>query len=204
MQLRIEQGLDSPWKVWNQLGSWLSYPIVRYIFARNGINWGKNWKFYGVPIIQKHRQSFMKFGDGLQLRSTVKSSPLGPSHPVILSTLNKGALLEIGNNFGMNGGAISVAESIRIGDNVVVGTNTIIVDTDFHPSNPYLRKMRPNEGKITPVVIEDNVFIGEKCLILRGVTIEFGSVIGPESVLTRNVPPMSIVIGNPARIMGTL
>ena len=146
----------------------------------------------------------MKFGDGLQLRSTEKSSPLGPSHSVILSTLNKGALLESGHNFGMNGGAISVAESIRIGDNVVVGTNTIIVDTDFHPSNPYLRKMRPNEGKITPVVIEDNVFIGEKCLILRGVTIEFGSVIGPESVLTRNVPPMSIVIGNPARIMGTL
>ena len=200
--LVIKEAFNSPWKAWNQLHSWLTYPIVRFQFAINGIPWGKGWRFYGAPIVQKHRRSVMKFGNGLQLRSSVRSTPLGPYHPVILSTLNEGALLKIGDNFGMNGGVICAAEKILIGNNVTVGANTTIVDTEFHPSNPDQRRLTPNIGQASATIIQDDVFVGANCFILRGVTIGRGSLVGTGSVVTSDVAPGMIVFGNPARTVG--
>src|SRR5512145_515908 len=93
--------LNTPWKFTNELNRLLSKPVVQFIFAINRISWGRNWKFYGVPIIQKHYQSTMCFGEGLGLRSTVRSNPLGTTHPVIFCTWLAGASLEIGDSFGM-------------------------------------------------------------------------------------------------------
>lgn len=70
---------DTPWKVHNALWRWWAAPRVRLIFAWYGIPWGRGWRFYGLPIIQKHRRSLMRFGPGLQLRSSVRSNPLGPN-----------------------------------------------------------------------------------------------------------------------------
>jgi acetyltransferase-like isoleucine patch superfamily enzyme len=53
-------------------------------------------------------------------------------------------------------------------------------------------------------VIENKVFIGARSIVLKGVTIGEGSVIGAGSVVTRNVPPMTIAVGNPARIIGSI
>lgn len=146
----ILQGFQTPWKIWNLLGSWLIDPWMRAMMAANGIPWRAGWKFYGVPIIQKHRASKMNFGNGFSLRSSPASNPLGPNHPVILSTLQAGAVLEIGENFGMTGGAICVAESVRIGNNVAIGANSSIVDTDFHPLDPQERLARPQDGNLRP------------------------------------------------------
>ena len=78
----------------------------------NHIAWRDDWRFYGLPIIQKHRKSTMRFGAGLRLRSSTRSNPLGVNHPVTLSTWQAGAELEIGENFGMTGGVICTAEHI--------------------------------------------------------------------------------------------
>lgn len=198
---RISEALDTPWKLWNQLHRWLVYPHVRLLIALNGIAWGRNWSFYGLPIIQKHRQSVMKFGEGFSLRSSACSNPLGPNHPVILSTLRADSLLEIGRNFGMTGGSICVAERVAIGDNVAVGANCVITDTDFHPLHPRARLLEPQNGKSAPVVIEDNVFIGMNSIILKGVTLGANSVIGAGSVVSRSIPSDSIAAGNPAVVL---
>lgn len=195
---------DTPWKISNQLRSWLAYPRVRLLFALNGIQWGQNWRFHGIPIIQKHRRSLMSFGRGLGLRSSLRSNPLSPNHPVILATLQEAARLQIGANFGMTGGTICAAERIIIGNNVVVGSNTIITDTDFHPLHPEQRSLKPSDGKTAAVVIEDNVFIGMNCLILKGLTIGKGSMVGAGSVVTMDVPSDVIVAGNPARLIRKL
>lgn len=195
---------DTPWKVWNQLWRWLAYPRVRLLFALNGVPWGRGWRFYGVPIIQKHRRSRMTFGPGLQLRSSLRSNPLAPNRPVVLATWQAGAVLEVGANFGMTGGTICAAERIIIKDNVVVGANTTIMDTDFHPLDPKQRKLQPSDARIAMIVIEDDVFIGMNCLILKGVTIGQGSVVGAGSVVTKDVPPGVIAAGNPARIVREL
>jgi acetyltransferase-like isoleucine patch superfamily enzyme len=162
----------------------------------NKIKWGKNWKFYGTPILQKHRQSSMRFGSGFSLRSTFRSNPLSPNHPVMLCTWQPDAILEIGDNFGMTGGTLCAAEMIRIGNNVAIGANSTVIDTDFHPLNSELRRVDPQGAKSAPIIIEDDVFIGMNCLILKGVTLGKGSVIGAGSVVTKNIPPGVIAAGN--------
>jgi acetyltransferase-like isoleucine patch superfamily enzyme len=200
----MRQALDTPWKIWNEAWRWWAYPRVRLLFAINGIPWGRGWRFYGVPVVQKHRRSQMHFGPGLQLRSSIHSNPLGPNHPVIMATWRAGAVLEIGDNFAITGGTLCVAEQILIGSNVTVGANTSIVDADFHSLDAEVRKRETSGGKTAPIVIESDVFIGMNCLILKGVTIGRGSVVGAGSVLTRDVPPDVIVAGNPARIIREL
>lgn len=193
--------LNTPWKITNRILSWFVYPYIRFFFALNRISWGRGWRFYGTPIIQKHRKSSMSFGAHLQLRSSCNSNPLGPNHPVILCTWEPGAVLAIGDNFAMTGGSICAAEKIAIGSNVSVGANCTIVDTDFHPLDPEFRHQHPQEATTAPVTIEDDVFIGMNCLILKGVTVGRGSVIGAGSVVTKDVPSCVIVAGNPAKVL---
>ena len=200
----LKEILSAPWKLRNNLFRLLLYPWVRVSFLLKGIPWGRGWRFYGVPIIQKIRGSHMQFGDGLQLRSTVHSNPLGPNHPVILCSWQAGAVLQVGRNFAMTGGSLVAAEKILIGDNVNVGANTIIMDTDFHPLDAEARRLDSAPAKTAPVSIEDNVFIGMNCLILKGVTLGKGSVIGAGSVVTKDVPSNAIVAGNPARLIGNV
>jgi acetyltransferase-like isoleucine patch superfamily enzyme len=194
----------TPWKVRNELARRLAYPRVRLVFALNGIPWGKGWRFYGMPILQKHQGSLMRFGSYLQLRSSARSNPLGANRPVILSTWRVGAVLEIGDRFGMTGGTICAAERVAIGHGVAVGANTIIMDTDFHPLDPGQRQMHPHQAGTAPVVIEDGVFIGMQCLILKGVTLGQGCVVGAGSVVTRDVPAGVVVAGNPATAIGSV
>jgi acetyltransferase-like isoleucine patch superfamily enzyme len=146
----------------------------------------------------------MRFGADLCLRSSVRSNPLGPNHPVILVTWQAGAVLEIGDNFGMTGGVICAAERIAIGDRVTIGANVTILDTDFHPLNSEQRNLTPAGGQVAPVTIGDDAFIGTNSLILKRVTIGQGSIVGAGSVVTKNVPPSVIVAGNPATIVREL
>jgi acetyltransferase-like isoleucine patch superfamily enzyme len=146
----------------------------------------------------------MSFGNGLQLRSLLKSNPIGPNHPVVLSTREKGSSLQIGDNFGMTGGTICASEQINIGNDVTVGANTIITDTDFHPLDIESRKILSSGGKSAAILIEDGVFIGMNCMVLKGVKIGKGSVVGAGSVVTRNIPENVIFAGNPARFISKL
>lgn len=192
----------TPWKGWTELARWLAYPRVRLIFNLHGIPWGRGWRFYGVPIVQKHRGSQMRFGPYLQLRSKARANPLGANRPVILTTWRAGANLEIGGHFGMTGGTICVAQRVSIGHRVTVGANTIIMDTDFHPLHPVQRRAHPDGANTAPITIEDDVFIGLQCIILKGVTLGQGCVVGAGSVVTRDVPAGVIVAGNPAKPVG--
>ncbi len=200
----LRLAFDTPWKARNELERLLLLPLARVQFLLAGVTWGQSWRLYGLPVIQKHRDSTLTIGRGLSLRSTVRSNPLGPQHPVILSTRRPGALLCIGDDFGMTGGSIVAEESVRIGNRVTVGANSIIADTDFHPLDARARQNLPLAGATAPIVIEDHVFIGMQALILKGVTIGAGSIIGAGSVVTRDVPPSVIAAGNPARVIRAL
>ncbi len=200
----LRMAWETPWRARLELRRWLSWPTARALFALAGVRWGKGWRFYGVPILQKHRHSTIRIGDGLSLRSIPQSNALGPNHPVILSTRRAGAELIIGRGFGMTGGTICAEERIIIGDDVWVGANCVITDTDFHPLRLEDRLARPLDGTTAPVTIEDGVFIGMHSLVLKGVTIGAHSVIGAGSVVTRDIPPRVVAAGNPARVLRPL
>jgi acetyltransferase-like isoleucine patch superfamily enzyme len=196
--------ISVPWKILNQFHRWLVWPGVRLLFLLYRIKWGHRWRFYGLPVVMKHRLSSMKFGDGLQLRSSLLSNPLGASHPVVLATWSPNSVLEIGENFAMTGGTLCASARITIGNNVTIGANTSVIDTDFHPIESSHRLMAPQNGQAESIVIRDNVFIGMNCIILKGVTIGEGAVIGAGSIVTGNVPSCVVVAGNPAQVVRSL
>ena len=198
----LRQAREMPWKAGNEVRRWLTLPFAA--LALHGIDVGSGWRCYGIPVIQRHRRSHIHIGRRMNLRSTVVSNPLGPNHPVIISTRRPEASLTIGDDFGMTGGSLVCDERIDIGDRVWVGANSVIADTDFHPLDPALRAQQPLAANTAPVVIADDVFIGMNAVILKGVTIGAGAAIGAGSVVSRDVPAHTIVAGNPARIIGEL
>lgn len=195
----VQLARETPWKATLEIRRILMQPLAWWRLRPMQI--GAGWQCYGLPIIQKHRDSIIQIGARMSLRSSVDSNPLGVNHPVIISTRRANAMLSIGDDFGMTGGSLVVDEQMTIGHRVWVGANTIIADTDFHPIDPERRQRDPLNAKTAPITIGDDVFIGMNVLILKGVTIGARSVIGAGSVVTRDVPSNSIVAGNPARII---
>ena len=98
---------------------------------------------------------------------------------------------------------ISVGNSVKIGNDCLIAGGCFIADNDGHPIDPYrrIRKEPVNGEEIDPVVIEDNVWIGTGSVILKGVTIGEGSVVAANSLVTRSIPPYSIAMGVPAKII---
>jgi len=139
-----------------------------------------------------------------------------------------GSNVTYGRNFRVGRGAIiSAPHSLSIGDNVAVGPRTVIqvngvigdfaligmhvqvVGREDHAIDevgvPMLlatwvadREPRPRDS----VTIGRDVWIGASAIVLSGVTVGEGSVIGAGSVVTSDIPPFSIAVGNPARVVG--
>ena len=106
----------------------------------------------------------------------------------------------MGDNVGISGSTISARQSIIIGNNVLIGSGCVICDNDAHPIHP-MNRQDDRKTEVSPIVIGDDVFVGARCIILKGVTIGRGSVIGAGSVVTKDVPPMCIYAGNPAKFI---
>lgn len=110
---------------------------------------------------------------------------------------------------------IGSVKSIHIGSCVIISNHVHIYDNNNHPTDPALRRKMCMEGfdgdpwrwrhaGAAPVVIEDNVWIGEYAAVMKGVTIGQGSVVAAHAVVTKDVPPYTIVAGNPARVVKEL
>lgn len=104
--------------------------------------------------------------------------------------------VRIGDYSVINAGTrIASTIDIDIGANALFATNVYITDGDSH--DPYDRVF--NSGKHAPVKIEDNVWLGERVIVCKGVTIGKNSVVGAGSVVVRDIPSHCIAVGNPAR-----
>ena len=90
---------------------------------------------------------------------------------------------------------------VAIGDDVMMGPETLVYTANHDFSDLSLPMIDQGRTTPRPVVIEDDVWIGARVIILPGVTIGTGSVVGAGSVVVRDVPPRSVVAGNPARVV---
>ncbi len=98
----------------------------------------------------------------------------------------------------------NAAERVTIGRYVLIAGNVFIGDSD-HIVEPGGMPVTRSEQLVTrPVRIEDNCWIGQNAVILKGVTVGRDSIVGANSVVTRDVPPGSVVAGNPARVIKRL
>ena len=104
----------------------------------------------------------------------------------------------IGKDFYMNTGCKLNGE-IYIGDNVLIGPNTIIWGKDHATDKSKLISEQNSYRK--PIFIGDDVWIGANVTILKGVKIKRGAVIGAGNVVIKDVPEYAIIVGNPAKIV---
>lgn len=160
------------------------------------------WRFYGVPYVRKGgRGSSIKIGIDFRAVSKISRNSFGIIQRVVIRTVGHGAKIEIGNDVGISGCTISAAKSITIGSHVLIGSGALICDSDAHPIDPIERR-KGSGGASRPIVIENDVFIGARAIILKGVRIGRGSVIGAGAVVAKDIPPYSIAVGNPAKVIG--
>lgn len=157
-----------------------------------GVEFGSNLSFNGRIIIDRFKYSTIKIGDNCTFNSHNLFNPRGIKR-CILYTATDFAKIEIGNNCGFSGVSIVCWKNVKIGNNVMVGADTCIGDTDGHPE----RLGTSPE----PVEIKDNVFIGMHCIILKGVTIGENSIIGTESVVTKDIPANCVAAGVPCKVI---
>ena len=178
------------------------YPrINRMILKAHGVVFGKNLQIPGK--VSWLIGGKLKIGDNFYLSSGNSVNPIASNLQADVY-VEPGANLTIGNNVGMSSTRLWIHESARIGNNVKIGGCVLITDTDAHPMD-YMARRSSNEGtKSAPVVIEDDVWIGAHCIILKGVTIGARSVIGAGSVVTKSIPADCVAAGNPCRVIKSL
>jgi acetyltransferase-like isoleucine patch superfamily enzyme len=111
-------------------------------------------------------------------------------------TLKIGSRTEIGHAT-----SITVGKSVVIGRHCHIAGGVLIFDSNAHPADPTLRLvgLPPGDVEVRPITVEDNVWIGARAIVHPGVTIGEGSVVSAGSVVMADVPPFTIVAGNPAR-----
>ena len=165
----------------------------------------------GLDCFLERKASFLRFRStrdpGLMLGNRVRA------YTWTEFNIEPQGMVEVGDDSILVGAVFMCAERILIGKRVVVSYHVTIADSDFHPLSVEARRLdaianapggdrsqRPQvESK--PVVIEDDVWIGIGAMILKGVRIGRGARILAGAVVTRDVPPLVTVGGNPARIL---
>jgi acetyltransferase-like isoleucine patch superfamily enzyme len=151
-------------------------------FTRSGITVASG----GFPLVKVINEGGEIYTENCQFYSGVRLE------------VGAGAVLRIGQGTYLNRNTLVVAHtSVDIGRHCMIAWDVVIMDTDQH--------FVPGiDNRNLPVVIEDSVWIGCRVIILKGVRIGTGSIVAAGSVVTKNVPPYSIVGGVPARVLQSL
>lgn len=197
------------------------YPKLRGIFYRqynkllfwaNGIQFGRGMKVYNkVYVLGKGK---VIIGDDFHFTSGDSINPICRNIRGAIYTMTPDARIEIGDRVGISSACLWAKERITIGNDVNIGGDCLIMDNDAHPHDFLQRRNEylENFGEkalydiipTAPIVIEDDVWIGARCQILKGVHIGARCIIAAGSVVTKNIPADVIAGGNPCRVIKNL
>lgn len=183
---------SSGWRV----GEW----FWKFEARLRGVELGPEVRFRGRPCLARAPGSRIVLERGVHLNSSLRSNPLGCSRPATLRTLWAGAEIHMGAGSGLSAAVLCAARSIRIGEGTLIGAEVMILDTDFHVPGPHGSWELAGPEHARAVWVGRNVFIGTRAIVLKGVRIGDGAVIGAGAVVTRDVPPYHIAVGNPVMV----
>jgi acetyltransferase-like isoleucine patch superfamily enzyme len=163
--------------------------LIRARVQLRGIRRGKWVRVRGR--VRVHNEGHMVLHDSVRFRAETADCELATW---------AGGLIEIGAGTTINyGTSIAAAGAIRIGRDCLVGTYVNIMDSTFHNLGDRGWALDPQ-----PVTIGDRVWLGNRCMVMKGVTIGDGAVVAGCSLVTRDVPPNTMVVGVPARVVKQL
>lgn len=171
---------------------------------------GKGFRVLGAMSVRTSKHSAVKIGNNVVITSGKNNNPLCPNIKGSIYLTHQGTLI-IGDHTGMSSPHIWIKQGLHIGQHVNIGADCIIIDNDCHSINHLFRRdlsitdngytVDYNDAKSAEITIEDDVLIGARCVILKGVTIGARTIIGAGSVVTRNIPADCIAGGNPCRVI---
>lgn len=180
---------------------YMRWNLIKFYLC--GVSMGKGCKLYNKIYLYIARGGIAVIGDEFHFTSGDCLNPLCRNLEGVI-TINQNASLRIGNNVGISSGCIWAHQSIVIGNNVNIGGDCILMDSDAHSLNFLYRrdgqkdqKFKINKG----IVIDDDVLVGVRSIILKGVHIGARSIIGAGSVVTNDIPADCIAGGNPCRLI---
>ncbi len=157
---------------------------------RHATSLGVGIRILGRPPVIRNEGSLV-FGNDVKLEA-----PIRP----IYFRVHSGAELTLGEGVAVNEGVrLECTCSIRVGDRVHIGFGAVLIDNSFH--DVYDRTTRP-PGR--PIVVEDDAWIGARAIVLPGVRIGEGAIVGAGAIVSKDVPPFTVVAGNPAQVVRSL
>lgn len=195
--------------IWPKVRSLFYLYWNRTYFRMIGIPYGKNMRvFDNVYVLGKGN---ITIGDDFLFTSGSCINPICRNIRGAMFVPFPESRIEIGDRVGISSACLWAKERITIGNDVNIGGDCLIMDTDAHP-HCYLERRRGYEVEVSkdaykqkiptaPVEIGDDVWIGARCQILKGVHIGARSIIAAGSVVTKDVPSNCIVGGNPAKVI---
>lgn len=164
-----------------------------------GAKVGSHCLMEGKMVLTINSDSRLEIGENFICRSGFGGHILGEDVSGI--HIYSGGVF-IGDNSGMSATNINCVKSVRIGSHVLIGAGCLITDTNHHSLDWRIRCLEGDtDKKSAPVVIEDYVFVGAKCIILKGVTIGEKSIIAAGSVVVSDIPANCIAGGNPCKVI---
>lgn len=175
-------------------------------FKQMGVVFGKRLRVSGNMYLEVGQNSRIKIGDNFHLISGKMFNSIGRNIKSCIRADDQSEII-IGDNVGMSNVSIWAKLSIKIGDNVKIGADTIVLDSDMH-SLDYMHRRNFTEdvanAKKKAIIIGDDVFIGARSIICKGVNIGDRVIIGAGSVVACSIPSDEIWAGNPARFVKRL
>ena len=182
---------SSPLEALQSHGLGWALSIVRQVLLarwqlRRCDNLGKWVRIRGK--VRVHNEGRIAISDRVRFRAETAKSEL---------VAWKGGTIEIGEGTTINyGTSLSAASTVKIGCNCLIGAYVNIMDCNFHNMKDHSWNMDAE-----PIIIGDNVWLGNRAVITKGVTIGSGAVVAASSLVTKNVPPNTLVVGVPARVV---
>jgi len=105
----------------------------KILLKANGIEYGKNLKLRGIPVIFNKKGATLRIGNNVTIKSSFLSNLIGLYQRTIIVTRTCEAEIEIGNDVGISGATIYARKKVIVGDRTLIGGNAKILDNDFHP-----------------------------------------------------------------------
>jgi acetyltransferase-like isoleucine patch superfamily enzyme len=191
----ILEVINKPWLLVSELKMIFVLPFAYVYLLLNRVGIKFPFKFYGLPRVQRHKGSQITIGQNFENRNWASANFISSHQRTVLATNSPVGKILIGNNVGISGSNIVSETEVTIGDSTIIGSNCIIIDTDFHPIAAKNRRHSKKGVRSKSIKIGKNVFIGTRSIILPGVSIGDNTIIGAGSVVRKNVSANSIYAG---------
>lgn len=177
----------------------------------NGAIVGENVRIYCKFHLRIHPHAKVLIGNNVSIVCGENLNPLCRNIEGSICAEYPNSVIKIGDGSGLSSPCIWAKERITIGKRVKIGGDCILLDSDCHSLDWKQRCMTEDKSnglpvdtinaRTSPIIIGDDVFIGTRSIILKGVQIGDRSIIAAGSVVTKNIPSDCIAAGNPAKVI---